>query len=62
MVILIWALMGFLTALVADQKKRNVPLWAAMGFLFGIFALLVVLALPSAEDKQVPPSSNTLVQ
>lgn len=50
MAIIIWLLFGIATALVAKEKGRNVGLWLFLGFLFGIFALLIVIFLPTVDN------------
>lgn len=48
--ILIWVICGVFAAVVANSKGFNVGLWLLLGFLFGIFALIAVAAIP-AEKK-----------
>ena len=31
----------------AESKRRNKELWAVMGFLFGIFAVITIALLPT---------------
>ena len=48
MEILIWMLFGAACYVLAEQKGKNPILWAILGALFGIFAL-IVLALMKSE-------------
>jgi predicted cobalt transporter CbtA len=38
------------SAITAEQKGRNAILWGVLGFLFGIFAFIIVLCLPEEEN------------
>ncbi len=41
---------------VADDRGRRPGVWGGLAFLFGIFALLVLILLPSkAEERQAAP-------
>lgn len=51
MEIIIWLLFGLATALVAKEKGRSVGLWLILGFLLGIFALLIIIFLPSVDNQ-----------
>lgn len=44
-----WVLFGILTAFVASAKNRSVGLWALLGFLFGVLALIVIAVMPSKK-------------
>jgi hypothetical protein len=50
-----------LTAIVANRRGRATRLWAIIGFLFGLWAFIVVLLIgkpkPSATDE-FPPTSD----
>jgi uncharacterized membrane protein len=37
--------------ILADRKKRNPIAWGILGFLFGVFALIVLAVLKDAETK-----------
>jgi len=47
--ILVWCLFGWACYSLAVKKNRNTALWAVLGVLFGIFALLVILFLPPVK-------------
>jgi hypothetical protein len=47
--ILIGAACAWLCAYIAEQKGLRVGFWAVLGFLFGVFALLAMIAVP-ADD------------
>ena len=43
---------------VADDRGRRPGVWGGLAFLFGIFALLVLILLPSkAEERQAARST-----
>ena len=54
LIILMWLACGGLSAYIAQQKNRNVGLWAIMGFLFGIIGVLIIALLSKVED---PPQN-----
>lgn len=45
--ITIWVIFAVMAAVVAGAKDRSVFGWLLLGFVFGVFALLLVAALPS---------------
>ena len=45
-------IMGFLCGFIGTEKGRNGLGWFAWGFLFGIFALIAVIAVPSLKKKE----------
>jgi hypothetical protein len=47
--IVTWILCGITTAVIADSKGRSAGAWAAIGFVCGIFAIIMILALPRLE-------------
>lgn len=52
MEVIIWIILAVLTALVANNKKRNTAGWLVLGLLFGLISLIVVAVLPSLEEKK----------
>jgi hypothetical protein len=52
MTFIIWIIFAVLTALIANNKKRNVAGWLVLGFLFGLISLVIVAVLPSLEEKK----------
>lgn len=50
--LLLWVAFTIGTGFVAAGKGRSVPLWAVLGFLFGIFALAAVALLPEVEERR----------
>ena len=48
-------LCAVVTGLVAQKKRRSVPLWGILGLLFGIIPLIILLFL-----KKLPPSAEPL--
>ncbi len=51
MLIVLWLIFAFVTAAIAESKKRSVVGWFFVGLLFGIFAIIVIAVQPSL----VPP-------
>ncbi len=49
MIVLFWIFFAVVTAIVANNNNRNVPLWSVLGLLFGVFAFVIVLILPKEE-------------
>ena len=47
MFIVLWLIFAFVTAAIAESKKRSVIGWFFVGLLFGIFAVIVIAAQPS---------------
>ncbi len=46
--LLLSVLLGILCHNIAQTKNRNKELWAILGFLFGIFAVIIISLLPNA--------------
>ena len=53
MIVVVWIIFAFAFAIIADSKGMNAILWFCIGLLFGIFALGVVLVLPSQNNDDV---------
>ena len=50
---LLWAIVFcILCAYIASQRNRDSGRWAAAGFLFGIFALIALVAVPVLTDEE----------
>ena len=49
---------GVLCAWFADRRGRPMPLWALLGFCFGVIALVVIVVLPSRKKPPAPPSPS----
>jgi hypothetical protein len=47
--IVLWLLSPVVCGIVAFGKERSLVLWVILGFLFGVFALVVIALLPSAN-------------
>jgi len=49
-----------LTAIVANRRGRATRLWAVIGFLFGLWAFIVVLLIgkPKPSADEFPPTSD----
>lgn len=46
---ILWSITGYR---IAKRKGRNAVVWALMGFLFGILALILLALLPSKAVKR----------
>jgi len=51
--LLVWCAFAFACFKVAESKGRNKWLWAVMGFIFTIFALLVVAVVGKTDAMRV---------
>ncbi len=49
----VWVACAFLAAIAASGKGRSGFLWFVAGCLFGVFALIAVLVLPSVKHTEV---------
>jgi len=47
-----------LTAIVAMKRGRPMIFWALLGFVFGLWAFVLVLIVGKREDSADPPRSN----
>ena len=52
-----WILCGVTAAVIASSRNRDVTGWSMLGCLLGVFALIMVLALPAAHKEQPPEPS-----
>lgn len=57
MEVIIWLLCGVVCYLIAQKKNRNVWLAAALGCLFGIFAIIGYALVGKVEENQNPTPS-----
>ena len=46
-----WLISAGFTSYIAREKNRNSIYWFWLGFLFGIFALIAIAAVPSLPDR-----------
>jgi Na+/melibiose symporter-like transporter len=61
--IFIWGFFALLTAVVAGSKNRTALGWFLLGAVFGIFAFIMVLILPSIKERDpYAPSPDTHVK
>lgn len=51
-VVTVWILSGLLCAFIASQKGRNGLGWFFIGALFGVFAVVAIIAVPSLGPKE----------
>lgn len=47
----LWVGLGVTTAVIAAAYGRDFFAWLGLGVLFGVFALIVVIALPKPDPK-----------
>lgn len=51
--IFLWLMCGIVAAIIANAKGKGGCLWFFLGCVFGIFALILIIALPSEQPAQV---------
>ncbi len=49
---------GILCSLKANEKSRHKKNWFTIGFIFGVFAYILLLALPNTNDDEMHVSFN----
>ena len=54
-----WLFCAFVTVLIASLRKKNVTLWALIGVVFGVFAIIVILVLPRDRKKNFGAKHRT---
>jgi hypothetical protein len=54
-----WFAFVILTAIAAGARGRSVLGWLLLGFVFGIFALILVLILPNRKQDALAPTPKT---
>jgi hypothetical protein len=47
--LVIWAAFAWLCAEMARTRNRNTTVWAVVGFIFGIFAVIVLALIGKSE-------------
>jgi len=52
--IILWTICAVVCALIANAKRRSPWAWLALGFLFGLFAVVAVAVMPSIEPDTMP--------
>ena len=55
----LWIGLGVVTAILAGAYNRNVVMWLIWGLLFGIFALILVIALPKPDPAQAAQQTGS---
>jgi hypothetical protein len=60
--ILFWLGCAIVSAIIASSKGRSAFGWFLIGALFGIFALLLVVVLPSLKRDPNAPTPDTHVK
>ena len=48
--LLVWCVCAFICNQLAKSKNRDVTAWTILGFLFSVFAVIVLLVLPNKEN------------
>lgn len=56
--LLLWMASGVLCAVIASSRGRSTVGWLLLGALFGIFAIVGVIALPTVTSDEAPPAST----
>lgn len=51
--LLLWFGCGIVAAIIAQSKSLGGCLWFVLGILFGVFALIIVIVLPSKKPAAV---------
>ena len=51
-VIVIWVFSGFLCAYIASEKNRGGMGWFFAGLIFGIFAVIAIVAVPALSEDE----------
>jgi len=49
--IIIWIICAIACVSIAESKGRNQGIWGIMGFLFGIFAVILLACLPNIKKN-----------
>lgn len=50
--IFFWAMCAIASAVIANSKGRSGFAWFLLGFIFGIFGLIMVCAMPALRRKE----------
>lgn len=53
MELIIWILVSALCYKLVKDKNRNEIVWAILGFLFSLIALIILLFLPKIEGDKI---------
>lgn len=60
LLVIVWLLFGFACSWVAKSKGRDPGGWLILGFIFGIFALVVVVLLETSDETSDETSEKQL--
>lgn len=61
--LIIWVILGIFTALIAQSKGRRAWLWAILGIIGGVFAIIVIVCMPKVKHvKKCPKCANEVKQ
>lgn len=52
-VLMFWFAFAIITAIVASAKGRSGFLWLILGTVFGVFAFLVIIVIPSLKAQRI---------
>ncbi|MCL2648427.1 MAG: DUF4339 domain-containing protein [Phycisphaerales bacterium] len=52
MFLVVGIICAVICGMIASSKGRNIVGWAVLGFLFGIFSLIIVACLPNLKEQQ----------
>lgn len=50
-VLLVWLAMAYICYITASEKGLNSALWGILGVIFGFFALMVLVMIPSKKES-----------
>lgn len=50
-ILILWLAFAGICAFLAPSRNRDPLTWGMIGALFGVFALVALLAMPPAEEK-----------
>ena len=50
--VLAWLVFATISAVLAGKKGYNAALWLVLGFLFGVFGVIVVASLPDKTHSK----------
>jgi hypothetical protein len=51
MFIIFWILCGITCAVIASSKNKNPLLWGILGCILGIFAIIIICAVPAERSN-----------
>lgn len=52
-ILLVWVTCAIVCGIMAGKKDREVALWAILGLIFGVFAVIILAVLDKKEDDDL---------